>query len=144
MKKKCDKCIHNDICLEWAHTSGIPFVNYETCGYYQNQDEKLQPKQVKQIYSDYNGAGACGYCPNCGNDVIIKNTFVYNHRIKKGHFCEWCGQSLDWGEEPFRNIGSFKSFLLSLKESTITYPLVILYIVVIIIILILQTIIILA
>ena len=34
MKKHCDNCIHNDVCNDWAHTSGIPFVNYETCEYY--------------------------------------------------------------------------------------------------------------
>lgn len=142
MKRTCDKCIHQAVCIEDAITSGIPFCNPDTCGYYQEPDKRLQPKKVKQIYSDYHGAGACGYCPNCGNGVIIRNTFVYNHRIKKGHFCEWCGQSLDWGEEPFRNIGSFKSFLLTLKEKT--DPSEILYIVAIIIIFILQTIIILA
>ena len=102
-------------CFDWVIAN--PTRNPDTCGCYKEEDERLQPKKVNLIYSDYKGEGACGYCPNCGKGVIIKNTFVYNHRIKNGHFCEWCGQSLDWGKEPFRNIGSFKSLLLTIKEN---------------------------
>ena len=116
MKRTCDKCIHQDVCIEDSIISGIPFCNPDTCGYYQEPVERLQPKQVKNIYSDYNGNGAAGYCPNCGNGVMIKNTFVYNFRIKKGHYCEWCGQALDWGKDPFRNIGTFKSILITIKD----------------------------
>ena len=131
MKRTCDKCIHRDKCFDWVIAN--PMRDPETCGCYKEEDERLEPKKVKQIYSDYNGAGACGYCPNCGNGVIIKNTFVYNHRIKKGHFCEWCGQSLDWGQEPFRNIRSFKSLWLTIKEYIKENPLTAFLIIVIII-----------
>ena len=121
-KHTCSACSYT----YWANNDNFnycPNCEAKMKGY-QEPDERLQPKKVNQIYSDYNGAGACGYCPNCGKGVIIKNTFVYKHRIKKGHFCEWCGQSLDWGEEPFRNIGSFKSLLLTIKEYIKQDPLI--------------------
>lgn len=107
MKKNCDNCIHNNVCNDWAHTSGIPFVNCELCDYY---FEQQKAKKVKWLIRSNNSAG--GYCPQCGQGVQIENTFAIKHRLKKGHYCEWCGQKLDWGDDPFKE----NNYLHKLKE----------------------------
>ena len=106
MIKNCDNCIHNDVCNDWAHTSGIPFVNSETCDYYINKQKTMK---VNFLMRSNKNAG--GYCPNCGQGVQIKNTFANKHRMKKGHFCEWCGQKLNWGEDPFKENTFFSKLI---------------------------------
>lgn len=39
MMKKCEDCIHDGICNEWAIECGIPFVNADLCEHYQNKAE---------------------------------------------------------------------------------------------------------
>ncbi len=31
---RCENCIHNKVCDEWAVSSGLPFVNANTCDHY--------------------------------------------------------------------------------------------------------------
>lgn len=31
---RCEKCIHDKVCDEWAVSSGLPFVNADTCEHY--------------------------------------------------------------------------------------------------------------
>ena len=106
MEKKCDNCIHNNVCNDWTHTLGLPFVNSETCDYY---FEKPIEKKVSWLMRSRKSAG--GYCPKCNQTVQIKNTFAIKHRLKKGHYCEWCGQKLNWGEDPFKENTFFNKLI---------------------------------
>ena len=72
--------------------------------------EQQEAKKVKWIMRSNKSAG--GYCPQCGQGVQIKNTFANKYRLTKGHYCEWCGQRLDWGNDPFKE----NSFFSELKE----------------------------
>ena len=118
MEKNCDNCIHNNVCNDWAHTSGIPFVNCELCDYY---FEQQKAKKVKWLKRSNKSAG--GYCPRCGQGVQIMNTFAIKHRLKKSHYCEWCGQLLDWGEDPFKENSFFSKLKEYIKDSFYENPL---------------------
>lgn len=34
MARKCENCIHDKVCCEWAVGIGMPFVNPDTCQHY--------------------------------------------------------------------------------------------------------------
>ena len=77
--------------------------------------QKQLPSKVKFLTGSNKNAG--GYCPRCGQAVMINNTFAIKHRLKKGHYCEWCGQMLDWGEDPFKENNFFSKLKEYFKDS---------------------------
>ena len=40
--KTCKDCIHDKLCDEWAVTSGIPFVNADTCQHFKNKADFVE------------------------------------------------------------------------------------------------------
>jgi hypothetical protein len=45
--KRCEDCIHDKVCDEWAVTSGIPFVNADTCDNYKTTADVAEVVRCK-------------------------------------------------------------------------------------------------
>ena len=78
MKKRCRDCIHDDVCNDWAVTSGIPFVNPDTCKFYR---EKKQ--------------GEWRDCHKINYECSICKTKSF-HKFK---YCPECGAKMKGGEQ---------------------------------------------
>lgn len=54
---RCENCIHNKVCDEWAVSSGLPFVNADTCEHFKptadvapkSEEEKPMFENTKHI-----------------------------------------------------------------------------------------------
>ena len=49
---RCKDCIHDKVCDEWAVTSGIPFVNSETCEHFTPTADVVPKSEVLEIFSE--------------------------------------------------------------------------------------------
>lgn len=52
MLRICENCIHNKVCNEWAVTSGIPFVNANTCENFMTADV-VPRSEVEELSGKY-------------------------------------------------------------------------------------------
>lgn len=70
---RCEECIHDKVCDEWAVTSGIPFVNADTCDNYKSTADVVEVVRCKDCKH---------WCIQEGND------------INQSYFCSrdkmWC------------------------------------------------------
>lgn len=49
---RCKDCIHDKVCNEWAVTSGIPFVNSETCEHFTPTADVVPKSEVERLEGD--------------------------------------------------------------------------------------------
>lgn len=49
MLRICEDCIHNKVCNEWAVTSGIPFVNSNTCENFMTADVAPRSEVAREL-----------------------------------------------------------------------------------------------
>ena len=56
MLRICEDCIHNKVCNEWAVTSGIPFVNANTCENFMTADvvPRSEVEKLEEYIDDLN------------------------------------------------------------------------------------------
>ena len=111
--KHCDNCSHNKICREWAITSGLPFVNCETCKHYKINKEN--PQKPLKIYTNSSYSRMRGRCPSCNNNIEFPNRFINN--ISKQSFCNACGQTLDWSDFQYKKQNPIKKLIFTIKTS---------------------------
>lgn len=70
---RCEDCIHDKVCDEWAVTSGIPFVNADTCDNYKTTADAVEVVRCKDCKH---------WCIQEGNDI---NQYYFCSRDKM-----WC------------------------------------------------------
>lgn len=80
--KTCKDCIHDKLCDEWAVTSGMPFVNADTCQHYKNKADFV--KVVR--------CGKCKYritqtCPITGTESLFCDYGINPVAVEPTHYC---------------------------------------------------------
>lgn len=85
--KRCEDCIHDKVCDEWAVTSGIPFVNADTCDNYKTTADVAEVVRCK----DCKHFQPCFVLTDDGERRPYTEEEIKNGRIVTGDFGINCG-----------------------------------------------------
>lgn len=92
--KACQGCVGD--CRVCEYAIGRDLIEDIVDGYFELK-ELATPKKIKHL--PWNGIDGVPYdlCPNCGTNLCTTGAFGRNK--SQVHYCENCGQKLDWSDE---------------------------------------------